>query len=81
MWPRLWRLWQEPKPNTMWTDRREYEEVWVWYVTGNPEDRYVVVCRRRTGVDDEGGTDWAREGLVSMSRWRREWVWMREVTA
>lgn len=79
MWPRLWRLWQEPAPNTKWTSGTE--EVWVWYATGNEESRYVVLCRRHTAVDALGASNWSREGLVSMSRWRREWVWMREVSA
>lgn len=79
MLPQVHRLWLEPAPNTKWTSRDGTEEVWVWYVTGNEESRFVVLCRRFTGVDDMGMSNWSREALVPLRLWRREWVWMREV--
>lgn len=71
-WPRLWRLWQEPAPNTQWSNGRGLV-LWVQYLEGIPGARSVCL-----GVLARNPDRWVRE-RASLWAFRRNWVWMREV--
>lgn len=75
--PRLQRLWQEPSPDSRWTIAGTVW--WVWYLGGSGRQRHVVLCSRSAVRDALGESKWSRERRVPLARWRREWVWMREV--
>jgi hypothetical protein len=52
---------------------------WVWYLGGSGRQRHVVLCTRSAVRDALGESNWSRERRVPLARWRRDWVWMREV--
>jgi hypothetical protein len=69
-WPRLWRLWSEPRPGSMWWADGSPRE--VWYVEGAPGERVVVA---RIPV----APLLVRPVRMSLWAWRCWWVFAREV--
>jgi hypothetical protein len=73
IFPRFWRLWQEPRPNTVWT--RSGLTILVWYVEGPKQSRYVRVVHwdPPAGGSKSPMPQVGRERM-SLEAWRCWWV-------
>jgi hypothetical protein len=67
MLPRIWRLWMEPRPGSVWQRKGEPTSWEVWYVEGPRRDRTVVATPKNIHI------------CVPLAVWRRWWLFAQEV--